>query len=417
VNYPVSKYFRFFKDGKYVLLINLVDKAFSFILFLLIARKFTPEAYGELVTIFTVTTVIVTIFDFGLPLFLQRETAAFKHRAAELFGKVFTISLILFAVYFIILFGFTRIIYSEIPIVLVVIVSVMIYTSALNNICSKSLAGLSDFKSQFTAIWISRLYTLLFFAAGFFFLSFSLNMLMLTVLTGFIFNLGLLFRFLFKNKISLSFGHFSLPEAKGILKLSIPLGLAVLFNFMYDKIDVILISKFRDYSDVAYYNVGYGLFKSAMLSYSFLLATGFTRVSALGRNRKAVGLFFSKYLRIILVISVPSAIVLYLISGPLIKLLYTAKFIPSINVLQILSAALVGNALNNLTGIILNGIGLFKAVMYITLFGLIVNVALNFVFIPLYGITGASIVTVVTEFVIFFFELYYVLRILNLPRA
>ncbi len=67
----IGKYFRVIKNSKYVLLINIADRLFSFVIFLLLARKFSPEDYGQIVTLFTLTTVFVTIFDLGLPIFLQ----------------------------------------------------------------------------------------------------------------------------------------------------------------------------------------------------------------------------------------------------------------------------------------------------------------------------------------------------------
>jgi O-antigen/teichoic acid export membrane protein len=413
----IGKYFRVIKDSKYVLLINIADRLFSFVIFLLLARKFSPEDYGQIVTLFTLTTVFVTIFDLGLPIFLQRETAAYKFRATEVFSKVFTMSSLIFIIYMLVVIGFASVFYKDLPYSLIIIVSVLMYESSLINICSKALAGINDFKNQFTALWVSRLYIILFFIAGLYFFHFDLNSLMAVILIGFFLNLLLLFRFLYKNNINYSLSHFSFTEAKAVIKLSIPLGLAVLFNFMYDKIDVLLISRLKDFSEVAYYNVGYGLFKSAMLSYSFILATGFTRVSNISRNKRAVRLFFEKYFMIILLISFAASVILFALSGWLIKFIYTVKFSSSIPVLQILSAALIGNALNNLTGIILNGIGLFKAVMYITLLGLIINVVLNVFFIPVYGIIGASTITVITEYFIFFFELYYVLKILKVKKA
>lgn len=413
----LSKYFRAINDGKYVLLINIIDRLYSFIIFLLLAREFSPENFGEITALFTLTTVFITIFDLGLPIFLQRETAEFNPRATEIFSKVFTISLLVFVIYFAFVIGFTLLFYKNISVYLAAIIAFIMFESSLVNICSRSLSGITDFISQYKALWISRLYIVLFFFAGIYYFNFDIYSLMFVILIGFFLNLVLLFRYLYKNNINYSPGHFSLLETKAILKFSIPLGLAVLFNFMYDKIDVLLISKLRDFSDVAYYNVGYGLFKASMMSYSFILAAGFTRVSSISRNKRAVMLFFKKYFIVVLIISAGTACILFGISGWAVKLIYTSKFYSSIIVVQILSAAVVGNALNNLTGIILNGIGLFKAVMYITLFGLIINVMLNIVFIPVYGILAASVITVITEYFIFFFELYYVLKVLNLKKA
>jgi O-antigen/teichoic acid export membrane protein len=60
--------------------------------------------------------------------------------------------------------------------------------------------------------------------------------------------------------------------------------------------------------------------------------------------------------------------------------------------------------------------GYFKVVMYITLYGFIINIVLNLFFIPLYGIKAASVVSVVTEYFIFFMQYYYLKKILKVER-
>jgi len=365
----------------------------------------------------TLCTVFITIFDFGLPIYLQRETAVSKSRASELFSKVFTLSLFTFVIYMSIVLTLSKLIYGSIPTGLVIIIAITMFGSLLLNIACRTLSGLNDFKSQFHSLWISRVFILLYFIAGIYYLRFDIKYLMAAMLIGFMLNLVLLFGFMSKLGVSYTLNRFSLKDSITILKISVPLGLAVLFNFMYDKIDVLIISKTRDFSDVAYYNVAYGLFKAAMLSYSFLLAAAFTKVSSLSRNKRAVNLFFKKYFGLIGIIAFVFAVLLFVFSGPLVTIIYTAKFTPSIASLKILAFALVGNSLNNLTGVILNGIGLFKVVMYITLFGLVINIALNIAFIPLYGIIAAAAVTVVTEYFIFFFEYYYIRKILSLKSA
>jgi O-antigen/teichoic acid export membrane protein len=374
---------------------------------------YSAGEYGEVVSLFTLSAVLGAIFDFGLPLFLQRETSLFVSRATELFSKAFTTALIIMPLYFAVIITSGWILYPTISIWLVLIVSGAIYVSVLVNICNKSLSALNDFRSQFTALWISRLYILIFFAAGMFYLYFDINSLMAVMLIGFFLNLLLLFWYLHKKNVEFTLSHFNFLEMKGILKLSAPLGLAVVFNFMYDKIDIILLSKMKDFSEAGYYNAAYGIYKSLMLSYSFILAAGFTRISKLSRSKRAADIFFRKYFLLILIIAAVTAVATFFLAGSAIRIIYTNKFQPSVPVLQILSVALIGNAMNNLTGIILNGIGLFKAVMYITLFGLIVNIALNFAFIPVYGAHAAAYVTVITEYFIFFFELYYVIRVLK----
>lgn len=409
----LRSYFKVFSESRYVLLLNITDKLFSFVIMLLLARNFSTEAYGEIVTLITLTTIFITIFDLGLPIYLQRAVSLDSSKSSEAFSKVFSAGLLLFTFYFLFGFGYLKLFYSGVSVSLFLIIAVMMYSSSLVTLCNKALSGLNDFKHQFIAFITARILILAAFLTGLYFLSFSLNILMFSMLAGFLLNLVLILIYVKKACIRFSFSYFSFGSISSVIKLSIPLGLAVIFNFLYDKIDILLISNLLDFSEVAFYNVGYGLFKASTLSFSFLLVAGFTKVAALGRNKVDITLFFKEYYKIILIICILVSITLYFAAGPLIKLLYTDKFLSSVKVLQILSVGLIGMGLNNLTGITLNGMGYYKIVMYITLYGLVMNVILNVIFIPVYGIIAASVITVITEYFIFLTEYYYLRKILT----
>lgn len=380
---------------------------------LLLARKFSTDTYGQVVTLFTLSTVFVTILDFGLPIILQREISLNRNNAGLIFSRVFSAGIALFIIYSAFSYLYFRIFYSDIPVLLFFIISISLYISSLVNICNRALSGISSFKKQFISFIIPRILILAFFLAGLYYFDLGLNFLLFGILAGFSINLIFVLINLHKEGITFSGRYFSINSIKIILKASYPLGLAVIFNYLYDKVDVLLISKLTDFSQVAYYNAGYGLFKAATVSFSFILVSGFTKASAISSDKSAVSKFFKEYFKIIITICIFAAIVLYFFSENLINTLYGQRFFKSINVLQILAAGIIAVGLNNLTGVILNGMGYYKIVMYITLYALVMNVLLNILFIPGYGILASSIITLITEYFIFILEYYYLNKILN----
>jgi O-antigen/teichoic acid export membrane protein len=396
-----------FANSKYVLLINVADKLFSFVILLLLARNFPTEQYGQVVTLLSLSMVFITIFDLGLPIYSQREISIKSSNASNIFSKIFSLAVILFTAYIVLIFIVYMILFSAIPFILFLIIALMIYVASLVTLCNRTLSGLYDFKSQFVSFTIPRMLILLFFIIGIIIFTPILNILMLFILFGFSLNLILVLIYLKNKNVNYSPKIFSFKDALLILKLSMPIGLAVIFNLLYDKLDLLLISKLSNYTEAAFYNVGYGLFKGAALSFSFLLVPAFTKISSIGRNKAEVNNFFRNYARIILSICIPISIILYFCSELIIKLLYTDKFSSSVAVLEILSFGLAGLGLNNLAGVTLNGMGYFKVVMYITMCGLIMNVVLNAALIPHFGIKAACSVSVLTEYFVFFTELYY----------
>lgn len=408
-----SKYFKVFSESKYILLLNIIDRAFSFGFMLMLARHFSTDTYGTIVTLITLTTVFITIFDLGLPIYLQRAISVDANDATGIFSKIFSISLVLFVLYFLLGFGVLKLLYPEISVILFAVITVMMYCSSLVTTCNKALSGVNDFKSQFIAFFIPRVLIIAGFAAGIYYYSFSADELMLLMLMGFTINLLWVFVYLKKNNIRFSFKHFSINHINTILKLSLPLGLAVIFNFLYDKIDVLLISELSGFTNAAYYNVGYGLFKAGTLSFSFLLVSGFTKVSSFNRNKVDVTMFYNEYFRVILVICIIVGAILFFTAEPLVKILYTTKFADSAAVLKVLSFGLIAVGLNNLTGTVINAMGFYKIVMYITLYGLILNVVLNIIFIPRYGLMAPSVITLITEYFILVMEILYLRKILK----
>lgn len=378
---------------------------------LLLARYFSTEVYGMIVTLITLSMVFVSVFDLGLPIYIQREIAVNRNNSGEVFSRVFITGTILFVLYYLAMLLTVHLIYPDIPFILFTIISVMMYISFLVTISGKALSGINEYKEQLKAFLLPRVVILLFFIAGIFIYRLQVNTLMSIMLSGILLNLLLALRYLLKNNIVLKLKGYSAVSVGSMIVISIPLGLAVIFNFLYDKIDLLLISKITDYNEAAYYNIAYGLYKASALGFSFLLVSGFTRVAELNKDTSGTRIFFKEHAKIISVICLVMAVILYFLSDILVNTVYTDKFSGSVPVLKILSFGIIAMGLNNLTGIILNGMGYFKIVMYITLYALIMNVVLNAVFIQVYGIKAAAVLTVFTEYFILILEWVYMNKI------
>jgi O-antigen/teichoic acid export membrane protein len=407
-----KKYKGLLAGSKYIFLLNLTDKLFSFIIMLLLARNFPTEIYGKVVTLITLSMVLISIFDLGLPIYIQREIAVNRLRASEIFSNVFILGSLLIIVYFGVSSAIVLFLYMDIPYTLFIIISLMMYTSFLVTISNKALSGINEYKRQFTAFLLPRILITGLFFAGVYLFSFSLQILLLVMFAGIAVNLYITIIQLRKKQISISFKFFNSAGIKKILAISLPLGIAVVFNLLYDKVDLLLISKLRGFDEAAFYSIAYGLFKSSSIAFSFLLVTGFTRIAELNREPSQVRKFLYEHAKLISIICVIVTIILFIFPELIITVFYTGKFEDSVNILRLLSIGIIAMGLNNLTGIILNGMGYFKIVMFITLYAFIMNVILNSVLIPKYGIAASAVLTVFTEFFILVIEWYYLKKIL-----
>jgi O-antigen/teichoic acid export membrane protein len=404
---------KLFSESRHVFFFTVTDRIFFFLLFLILARVYPTELYGQLVTVFAACNIILILFDLGIPIFLQREISLSKKKAGEFFSVTFTANIIFGIFYFIIVIAARYFFYNEIPPGIFILTAAIVFSFSLSNICNKILSGLADFKSQFTTLAISRIVIIVFIIPFIFILNSSMILILSILLGGSILHFILLFSKLYTYAIDFNYNLFSREKLFTILKISFPLGMAVIFNFLYDKIDIILISKMLNYDEVAFYNIGYGIYKASTLGFTFLFVAGLTRISYLSKRRPAVILFFKKYFYPLTAVSLLITFIIFFLADSLILFIYTEKFLNSIPVLKILAFAVTGLALNNLTGIMLNGIGLFKENMKVTLTGLILNLVLNIFLIPVYGIIAAAFVTIATEYFIFAGNLFYLKQFLK----
>jgi O-antigen/teichoic acid export membrane protein len=404
--------FGFIKESRYLLFLNVTEQLFFFVVFLVFARKYSVESYGQLITLFTLANVFITLFNLGLPVYLQREVSISNESSSSLLSRVLSLNLIVLVIYLLFTFAYYKIFYGTISFNLYIITVIPAYLYSNINILNSVLSGLKKYKEQFRLLLNSRVITILIFLFFTIYYNSSLKLLVLIYSLGFLYHITLLVFNIIKTGGKISF-TFELKGISGLIKISLPLGMAVIFNFLYDKIDILLISKFTDFSQVGYYNIGYGIYKASALAFSFLLVSGLTHISYLSRRKCAVKLFFKKYAISFLFIGIILNIILFFSSDFVIKFIYTDKFANSVFILKIVSFAVTGLALNNLTGVILNGLGLFRENMYVTFTGLIINVILNFIFIPLYGIIAAAVISVITEYFIFYGDYYFIKKFLN----
>jgi O-antigen/teichoic acid export membrane protein len=275
------------------------------------------------------------------------------------------------------------------------------------------MSGLRDFKSQFYFQIISKFFFLLVPIAFLFRKDVTIESIAVILLASAFVNLLLLFFYLQKYYFKNSDAPLDFSLLLKTLKISIPLGIIVLVNLLYDRIDVLLISNILGFSDTGKYNVAYGLLKASTLSFSFILIEGFSRASYLSSKINAVKLFLKKYLKIIFLISFLSALILFFLPDFLVIFFYSQKYASSGDLLKLLSFAVVPLALNNLTGITLNALGKFNFVLIATLAGLVINVVLNIILIPKIGLQAACYATISTEIAILFIESIFLVKVLG----
>ena len=105
----------------------------------------------------------------------------------------------------------------------------------------------------------------------------------------------------------------------------------------------------------------------------------------------------SQLYSIIIYLSLLQCIVIAAFSPLIIKILYGAEYSGSVNALRIIVWYTTFAYLGSVRNIWILAEGKQKYLLLVNLFGAIANIALNLVFIPLWGIGGAAFASLITQ--------------------
>ena len=217
--------------------------------------------------------------------------------------------------------------------------------------------------------------------------------------------------------LSVSLSYFIiLPTIKGYFRLNkkiawqivfvtfkqaLPLGVASVVAACYFNIDIIILSKMMNESAVAFYGSATRVLGLMLFIPHAIMMSLFP---VLTRSKKQGDNDFSRVYKHIfhtlMLIGIPLAIWGSFFARPIIELIYTHTYHPAISVLKLLVWAGVGIFASQLMYHTLVVVNKQKTVLLISCFSLISNLCLNFLLIPIYGINGAAMATVISEFAV-----------------
>lgn len=186
---------------------------------------------------------------------------------------------------------------------------------------------------------------------------------------------------------------FNLQYAKNLFKSSWPIAATLSLNVLYFRADAFMIAIFKNTADVGIYNVAYSVFQSVLVLPTFIMNAYYPLLlkSLNGVKKVGLGLFAISVLGTVLTIFL----------APLITGILTGGgFTGSTESLQILSLGFPAYFLSALLMWLLIAKGQYKKTLAIYTFGLIINLLLNFIYIPQYSFIAASWTTVISEYLI-----------------
>jgi O-antigen/teichoic acid export membrane protein len=205
---------------------------------------------------------------------------------------------------------------------------------------------------------------------------------------------------------------FARPTLRGgwpLVRACAPIGAVQISLLISYKADTVLLSIFRSNEIVGVYAVAYNLIFSLMLiSHSVNLAL-FPALSRVSDDRAALDNLAARAVKCLSLLCVPVAFGGAILAPVLIRFLYTDAYRQSAIVLQIVIWVLPFMFLTEFYGYYLTAIHRERSAGRAALIMASMNIILNLICIPRFGVWAAAIITVITE-VVFLAQYLWALR-------
>lgn len=405
------------KSSFFVFIFLALSKVFTYLYRIVIARTFGPEVYGLFSLAVMIFGWFVLFSSFGISEGLIRYISLYRGkkdypRIRFLLRRVTFVYLISGLISAVSLFFLSDVIATNLfhnydLIFYLKIFSFLIPVYLFSNILLSILQAFE--KIQWYSFLINVVQNVVRFFALFILMivGFNSDSIALSYFLGYLFMLFISF-FVCKYKTKEIFGLNSLSKLekkntfKSFLSYSWPLLFIIGISEIFYWTDTFFIGIFKGATEVGYYN--------AVVPIALLLATIpelflklFFPIITKEYSRENVNLVqqLSKQVgKWIFIITLPLFLVLFLFPGLIINILFGEEYLFGVGALRILS---IGVLISNITWVnqnLLSMAGKSKTILSNILITSLVNVVLNILLIPNYGIAGAAFATTISKIIL-----------------
>ena len=394
-----------------------VQKAISFLYFILIARAISVEDLGKYSFALSFATIFTMFLDFGTTQILVRESARNKADSQKYLSHVLGFKLIVsLFVYFLIVLMVNLMGYPEITKRLVYVTGLVIILDSFSIAFYSILRGLQNLIYESYGVIINQIILLV---LGFVVLKLHLGLVVLisVYLAGTLFNLFYSSLFLSLKYKVFPKPNFSKSLIWKILKLSLPFAIAGVFIRLYSYMDVIILSKLTNDEAVGIYSVAYKVtFALQFIGVAFSAAIYPAFCKYFVSSKEMLAKSFTKSIYYLLIISAPLSVGIITIADKVIGPVFGAGYTASILPLQILMVALVIIFLSFPVGAMLNASNKQTANTVILGFISVFNIISNLILIPIFSYNGAALSALLSYVLLFSIGLFLVGRIIDYDK-
>lgn len=193
----------------------------------------------------------------------------------------------------------------------------------------------------------------------------------------------------------------SIKYWKYSLKVGIPLALSGFSVIVYTRISQVIIGDYYSFHEVGIYNAAVTISQAWAFIPMAVITTLFAKI--LKRKGVAFESGISAIFLSVVIVSIPFLIILYIFSEYIMLFSYGSDFKEAAQYIFILSMSSFIALLSFFSSRIIVFLGGYKYIFFKTFIVCVINLLLNYYLIPVYGLMGACISTLLTELISLFF--------------
>lgn len=406
---PETGFRKYFSNTSWLLITRIIGYAVSFFIIAVVARYLGPTNLGKLSYAQSFVSIFSVFASFGIDSILTRDLVEHPENQRSLLGTSFFIKAVLgiltFAVTLAVAY-FTNTDKTLTFLIGIISLSFLFQPfSVISNLLSAKV--LSKYYSYIT-IFLS------FFLTGLKLLIVLLDKGIVYFATIFVveaFIYALYYIFIYKKVFrgNVFQWRFKWSLAKKLLLDSWPLLLAGFSGYIYGRIDQVMLQHILGSTSVGLYDAAVKLTDVWSFLPGMIITSLFPAVISARKLDKKMYLDRTRYiLTFITGITFFVSLIIFIIAPFLIKFLYGSQFIGSYPILRLYVWSSLATGVATIIHYYLVAENHGKKYFIISVIGAVINVILNILLIPVYGITGAAVATLVSyatvPLAIFFFK-------------
>ncbi|MGC8981854.1 MAG: flippase, partial [Minisyncoccia bacterium] len=373
---------------------NILSKLFKLIIILFSARILGPSVYGSFSYALSFLGIFFIFSDFGVGNILVRDYQQ-KEDKKNLIDSAFSLKIFLIIFVSILsILGFLFLKDLEAKKVYFILLLVLIFDN-LKNFFFSILSAIQRMERQAFVDFFANLIILILGVVLLLNIR-SINSLGFAYLSGAILGFFLSKYFVDYFRIKINF-DVNPEKIKYFIVNGIPLMLFGILSFIFFSTDQLLLGYFRTMEEVGYYSIVTKLILNINLFPSLFLVALFPYLASKVNDRFKVREITKKILLILTLSAFFISLFLYLLAPYIVQLILGPKYYQSISILRYLIWIIIFLFPTMLFDNILFAFNKQWQDFGITLFAAILNLILNIFLIPVYGVYGAIIGSLIAQ--------------------